>query len=201
MADHQEFSWKNFLLEGVMLALLAFFLNQRLENHKEQLAENTETLKTLLQANAPFEEQRRTAYTSILQSARQLTSRLDDYYNLAKYPPTEGQVMKSKLLDLEKEMSPTGGGSSTWPLARSEAWTAADAFVRVRDQYIDACSNTVKQQLDAFGNTVLDDLKTSVRRQRTEQSDTVAHQHLLEALDKLSKTINEALGLQRMVIK
>ena len=98
-----------------------------------------------------------------------------------------------------RETSGSSGGDIG--LSRLEVWDAVNAFVKVRNQYADSCSDSVKQKIDAFVNTVPDDLKTSVQQHGGEQSETIARQHLLAAFDKLNQSVNEALGLDRLPIK
>ncbi len=210
MADEKGFSWKHFLLEGVLqgvlLAILALFLNERLEVYKNKLAENTEMLKGLLQANSPLIEQRRDAYLSILQNARRLESLLEDYYYKAKGPPTDEQALERKLGGLESVMLPdSGGGGSggSWGPSRSEAVAAVRDFVNVRNKYADICSEPIKKKLDTFLNTIMDDLTKSAQKkpENSADFDTTARDHLRSGFNDLNTSINEALGIPELPIK
>jgi prefoldin subunit 5 len=205
VGDQNQFSWKNFIFGGVVLALIqlgvGFYLNQRLEGYKDRLTENTETLKSLLQANAPFAEQRRAAYVSILQNARQLTDTVGRYYYLAKGPADATQRLERRLNQLDEEMLPSGSRGGDIPPSKGEALSAVNGFFKARNQNADACSDAVLQQVDAFLNTVIDDLESSAREHETAESDTTARRRLLDAFNTLNKAVNEALGFPNVVYK
>jgi hypothetical protein len=199
------------LVFGVLLALLAYWLNVRLETAKQALADRSEhlkqeltdrgeKLKALVSALAPISEQRRSAYLELRLAARQTKNDLEIYYFRAKgLSPQEARSQQIEQLRNKMGIG-SGVGTSTWR-SKEDAVKDAERLVALRANYEEIASDDVKAAVDQFLDTILTDLKDGEEKSNdSEAFHELAKRHLHDALDKLNRTTEKALGLQNVPI-
>jgi hypothetical protein len=186
---------------GCLLLIFGSWLNMRLEKYKNELANDTEKLKSGLQITEPLIQRRFTGYLEIQREARNVNWVLENYYYRAKEPPT-GDVMSNKLSALENTMK-TGSGSSGGSIVLpSDVTSALSELVAAKEKYADISSPKVNAAADLFLNTVMDDLSKAERNENdTASFHATARAHLKDAFDRLNAEINQALGIDQFPIK
>jgi hypothetical protein len=186
---------------GVLLAIFGFWLNMRLERYKNELANDTEKLKTTLQITAPLIQKRFSGYLEIRQAARNVNEVLELYYARAKEPPT-GAAMSGKLRALENAMKIGSGSSGGSIVLPSDVTHALSELIAVKEKYADISSAKIDAAVDLFLNRVMDDLKKAeLNQNRMEYFETLARAHLKDAFGRLNSEINQALGINEFPIK
>jgi hypothetical protein len=189
------------LIFGLFLALFGFWLNMRLERYKNELANDTEKLKTTLQIAAPLIQRRFSGYLEIQQATRNVNEVLELYYSRAKEPPTGG-AMSGKLRALENTMKIGSGSSGGSIVLPSDVTHALSELIAVKQKYADISSAELNAAVDLFLNTVMDDLKKAeLKENQTESFDTTARAHLKDAFGRLNSEVNQALGVDQFPIK
>lgn len=189
------------LIFGLFLALFGFWLNLRLERYKNELANDTEKLKTTLQITAPLIQRRFSAYLEIQQAARKVNEVLELYYSRAKEPPT-GAVMSGKLRALENTMKIGSGSSGGSIVLKSDVTHALGELIAVKEKYADISSAKIDAAVDLFLNAVMNDLKkVELDQNQMEYFETVARAHLKDEFGLLNSEINQALGVDEFPIK
>jgi hypothetical protein len=194
------------LFFGILLALFGYWLNLRLETNKNELTQDTERMKAILQYNEPQIQQRRSAYIEIQQASRELTYSLESYYNLSE-EPKEDEIINDKLQELEyvmveRYLSPSNTGSSGWGITKPEVFNAVEEIVFLRQKNKPIISVTILVAVDDFIEIVMDDLKLAEEEENnTEAFHTSAHKRAKDAYKQLDNIINQALGVDESPIQ
>jgi hypothetical protein len=180
------------LIFGVLLALLGYWLNLRLETYKQVLANQSEMNKSLLSSLNPYIQQRLTAYLELQQAAYNVKRDLEIYYYLAKEP--------SDYDLLEQLHQKISGVSSSSFIEYKKLVSAIEDLTNLRGKYELVLSDKVKSTADDFINTIIKDLLKEPAAS-DEAFEKAARSRLRTAFDKLKNQITEALGLEQLPLR
>lgn len=186
---------------GALLAYLTFRLDWRLETYKQELAEQTEGVKALVQHYAPVIRQREAAYLEIRQAARSVVSIVEDYYFPTQRPitrPHATQKARGFEYDLGLGSGSTGGGITEKEDVVRVVWEMASLM----DNYNDILSETIRAAVDEFFDAVTEDVRKAARPEnRTEAFQAAGHARLRERFDRFNHAIQQALRLDELPIQ
>jgi hypothetical protein len=207
MAETKEGLWDKLIVvvqTGLFGRLLAYFthdLDRRIETYKQELAEQTEGVKALVQHYAPVMQQRETAYLELRQAGRIAVAVVEDYYFHPQTPIIRPSATQ-KARDFEYDLG-LGSGSVGIGIAEKEDVVGAMwSMASVMDKYHDILSGTIRGAADAFFDTVMEDVrKAEPRENRTKDFQLAAHARLRERFDQLNNAIHRALRLDELPIK
>ncbi len=191
------------LIFGVILAVIGYQLNLRLEANKQALAIQTAKTKTLLATLEPTIQLRRSAYLDLQSAARDVEQILEFYY----FPASDSASINKRqdqLSELYKALGlpPSGGGSGSFGASRGEAYEAVAKLTRLQDKYQNVSSETITAAVDTFLDAIKKDLLESVRPGNdTTTFNDGARARLREAFGKLNGAIEDALGFRELPVR
>jgi hypothetical protein len=189
------------LVFGALLAVFGYWLNLRLEDHKNDLAAEMESTKIVFETLKPDIQERRTAYLKLQQAMRELKYTLEVYYHRGN-DPTEEDVRERQIAALTEKLGlGSGGGSSTW-VTHGDALEVVKKVDDLRKQYADILSPEIRVAVARFRDVIVHDLEEGAKPSSDNETfHREARTRLRTECTALNDKIVSALQLHRIPLK